>query len=113
MGMGICCKLMIGDRCVAMFASFPFTNMESTMPTHAKKMGKTRGKPLVLYIVQACVGIVDSMFVNGKLANIATHPSPIINLKHIPIPIHRFLRKSFNMDAFYGYGYMLLFPHIM
>ena len=80
------------------------------MPTHAKKMGKTRGKPLVLYIVQACVGIVDSIFVNGKLANIATHPSPIINLKHIPIPIHRFLRKSFNMNAFYGYRYMLLFP---
>ena len=81
------------------------------MPTHAKKMGKTRGKPLVLYIVQACVGIVDSIFVNGKLANIATHPSPIINLKHIPIPIHRFLRKSFNMNAFYRYGYVLLFPH--
>ena len=82
----------------------------NTMPTHAKKMGKTRGKPLVLYIVQACVGIVDSIFVNGKLANIATHPSPIINLKHIPIPIHRFLRKSFNMNAFYRYGYVLLFP---
>ena len=51
MGMGICFKLMIGDGCVAMFASFPFTNMESTMPTHAKKMDKTVGKPTVLYMV--------------------------------------------------------------
>ena len=56
--MGICFKLMIGDGCVAMFASFPFTNMESTMPTHACTMYKTRGLPLVLPIFFACVGIV-------------------------------------------------------
>ena len=58
MGMGMCFKLMIGDGCVAMFASFPFTNMESTMPTHACTMYKTRGLPLVLPIFFACVGIV-------------------------------------------------------
>ena len=37
MGMGICFKLIIGDWCEAMFASFPFTHMESTIVGRAPK----------------------------------------------------------------------------
>ena len=49
--------------------------------------------------------VVDSIMVDGKLANIAINPSPMINLKPIPIPIPRLLMKSHNIRAFYGYGY--------
>ena len=81
MGMGIRFKLIIGDWCEAMFARFPFTNMEAAFGRlHNSGAGAFGARPT----------IVDSMCVNGKLANIASHQSPMINLKHIPIPIHRF-----------------------
>ena len=88
-----------------MLASFPSTIMEAAFGRlHNSGAGAFGARPTV----------VDSIMVDGKLASIICHkPSPMINLKHIRIPIPRLLRKSHNVDTFSGYVYMFLFYQVL
>ena len=58
MGMGICFKLIIGDWCEAMFARFPFTNMEAAFGRlHNSGAGAFGARPTV----------VESIMVDGEI----------------------------------------------
>ena len=57
-----------------------------TMPTHAKKMDNTGGNPPVLYIVEACVGIVLAWCWHSvgmpQLGHLLVRPR-VLNILHI------------------------------
>ena len=75
MGMGICFKLIIGDWCEAMFASFPFTHMESTTVGRAPKVPA----PL-LWRRPKAASFMDGGVGAGEAADAAKHTSIHANI---------------------------------